>query len=364
MLELLQKPKEGNGPMMGLTEWFPQRRYTKRAIGGYDMGEATLVGLSRTDKIDFYNQYLGNAVAEWFGGSIVWEGIIYEMRLVIEGQEYFRSLRPEYFANNVYVRYMSTVGTAAGTGWSEDTASSGLFGRRDLLESRGGMTATGATQLRDTLLSTLAWPGNRAVAGANKPQGSKPGVDALTVIMAGFWHTLNWRYRATSKTDTASNLVTTLVGASEFVTAGVIETNATSMRVDCVPIPQRIGDLLKEIAAQGDSTNTPWQLGVYAGRELRYAAAPTAWQYQVLDGQICDRSGQPQEPALIEPGFWLYDPTGGIGGLPAGATAEGADSQIRYVDEIEFDTSGNLVWHYQNEQALSALLARVQRGNV
>lgn len=361
MLALHDKPKAGTGFVMDLTPWTPGRTFTKRAVGGFYAGSAPIVGMSRLDMIDLYTMYLGNRVRENVCGLIAWEGMIYEMRLVLDGQEYVRTLAPERFHNRVNVKYSSTVGATTAVGWSENTDSSGMYGRVDYIDSQAGMTTAAATALQARRLKEYGWP--RSWMG--QYTGGK---DSLTLGFAGMYTTLFWRYREASGTNTPTAIITALLAStySEFVTARRIGTNSLSVSYDALPTARRVGDIFEELIAQGDASGNVWKGGVYAGDCFDYEQAPTTHEYQVLSGKVCDLSGAPAEAALLSPGFLLLNASAPIVQLPAGTSYSAWDDpRIGYVDEVQFDADSNLTWRImQGEESMELLQRRIQRGSI
>jgi len=204
-----------------------------------------------------------------------------------------------------------------------------------------GMTAAAADAFRDSQLTRCAWPRSWEVQGDSYGgEGGRPGPDTLEVSCLGYWANLNQRYRETNETATAADLVTTLVGESEFVTAGRIEANTDSTFVNCTDIPQRIGDLVRGIIEQGDNTGAVWQGGVYEGRKLVYEPAPTAWTYQKKGSELQDKAGNPVLLALVLPGFLLYNASAPTGWAKPGTASESDDPRIRYVEQVEYVAGG------------------------
>lgn len=237
-------------------------RRSSRAIGGYWLGSFVLSqeDFTRAELQEFYNLNIGCRLVERTFGMKSWEGYIVEMRYAQDSSEFGISLWPETFTNRVVVYYSDDVGSRQETAQADNTDSQAEFGACTRRVSVAGTTAAGATALRDRMLTEYAWPrsrerGSLAITG----EALSPEPDQLEVTVAGYWGTLNWGYRATSTTTGASTLVSALVGASEFVTAGRVETNALSVRIDCYPLPRRRGDLIEEITQQGDSSGNLWK---------------------------------------------------------------------------------------------------------
>jgi hypothetical protein len=138
------------------------------------------------------------------------------------------------------------------------------------------------------------------------------------VSVAGFWHTLNWRYLATSKGGTCYQLINYLVGLSEFVTAGRVERNLWEGYADCDPVPQRLGDLCIDQINLGDEGGNIWHGGVYGDKKFRFEAAPTTVDYHLRNGVLTDKSGVRVLPPLVEPGFLMRVGGALVAGQPTG----------------------------------------------
>lgn len=346
-------------------------RRSSQAVGGYWSASFTLyqTDLARTELANFYNSNLGCRLVEAAFGITAWEGIIFEMTLKQKGSAFRQTMKPELFHNRVKVFYSDNIGSRAEIAWSENTDSSDIFGESELVISLAGSTSAAATALRDTHLTEFAWPRSREVQGDSYGEaGGRPTPDTLEITAVGYWGNLNQRYRETSTTAGASSLITTLVAASEFVTAGRIETNADSSFIDCYPIPQRLGDLIRGIIEQGDSTGAVWQGGVYADRELIYEEAPTEWTYQKRGTELLDKAGNPVQLALVKSGFLLYNASAPTGWARPGTSSDWDDPHIRYVDRVEFVAGGRggldeLRLSFPGEDmSMSVLQERIKRG--
>jgi hypothetical protein len=235
------------------------------------------------------------------------------------------------------VSNVGLAGSRQDTGWSTNSDATAEYGTLEYIINLPGSTPEEAEDLRDNRLTKYAWPRSRAVASSAVGNSSYRQGDELHVTVAGFWHTLNWTHRASSRIAAASDLVTTVVGESEFVTAGRIETNALGTKIDCDPIAQRRGDLIEGIIEKGDQDGNLWQGGVYADRELIYEQSPTAIDYYMSGSRLLDRARSPVLfPTLVEPGFLLRFDSAPSGSQPIGTSSLWDDPAVGYVDMVEF----------------------------
>jgi len=301
---------------------------SKKAVGGYWIASFRLTQdrLTRGEIVDFYNQAIGWRVVEKSFGMTTWEGRISNLTLAIDGAQYTRSLDPENWHNRVAVRYPPTI-----TDWAEDADSVALYGENEYLDSVGGAyTETAAEARRDRRIAQYAYPRSRATGGL--VAGEKPAVK-LDVICAGYAFTINQRYRTT---DTAAAAISIqlgdLIGESEFVTAGAIDTNSMSVPISIEEVPRRLWDLIEELIGMGDESGNEWVGGVYAGRVFDYHLAETEVVYFWKNQKIYDASGAPVLPTHIK-----ADTIVELVNAPRGQAGLGGSIPGRvYIDEVEF----------------------------
>jgi hypothetical protein len=314
--------------------------------------------------VDFYENNIGCIIQERAAGGIAsWEGLVQEMRLVIDGVEYMMTLRPDRWHNNVKIIYRSIVnGSRQTVDWLERTDASEELGEMQMILTLGAATSAAATALQSTELNRYAWPWSRMIGGVTIPREVDPGADRLLVKCCGFWHTLNWLYQETSLSDTATNLVTTLAGNSEFVTAGRIEANTLSTYVEADPNPQRLGDAIEDLIAQGDSSYNVWQGGVYADRELVYEQAPQSVDYWLTAVGLCDKTGVEVHPCLLDPGFLMYNASAPVGVIRPGTSSDWDNPQVAYVEQVEFVAPRGLRLRlYDEEETIAVLGEQISR---
>jgi hypothetical protein len=343
-------------------------RRSTRAVGGYWMGSFQLDPrrVSRLAMDDFYNTQIGSRLVETTGGITTWEGLIVQMDYTVGGLAFRTTLDSEHWHNYVDVSYSSDLAERERLGWSENTDSSDIFGRMDYLDSLPGATATTAAALQDRRLSEFAWPRSRMVGGATFEGGRVDAGDRrLDVTVAGYWSTLNWRYQEASFSDGADDGISTLVGNSEFVTAGRLEDNTMTVKVKAERNPVRLGDMIKRIIEQGDTSGNVWQGGVYRDREFVYEQAPTAVEYYIRNGRLVDKGGTPVIPTLLEPGFLVKNSAAPTGWQPPGTSTAWDDPTVAYVDEVEFQAPDILrLSFFGEEESVITLEQQIQAGTV
>lgn len=361
-LVLYDRPAEGTSVRLNLEGIIGGWRRTKRAVGGYYMGTFSVTSMGMPQLTDFYNTWLGMKIVERSFGMISYEGIIWQLDLIKNGINYRRTLNPKFWHNRVRVDYTDKLGVQTSADWSENTDSSAIYGEMEYIEVLGVSNSTGATALRDRELVEYAWPRSRTVGGVSvgDPSPSLSG-DGLYITTAGFWATLNWQYYESESTAAANTLISTLIGLSEFVTAGRIETNSLSIIAKGSDIPQRIGDLIEVSIRQGDSSGNIWKGGVYTNQEFIYEQAPTTVDYILRNGALYDNAGVMVNPALINPGFYVRDTNAPTGIQPPGSSNIWDDPQVSYCDEVEFIWPDTLILKFPGESlAAETLLTQLQ----
>jgi hypothetical protein len=336
MLTLYDQPTGTPAYRMSLSGLVGSWRRTVRSIGGYHLGKMRVRNLGIEKLSDFFNTWLGFTIYERTYGITTYEGIIWQLDLIKNGINYRRTLDPRVWHNRVNVYYSDANWEQQTTGWSENTSSSDIYGEMEYIYSLGAAVSGGATALRDRALIEYAWPESKTVGSVdvsrNTPISSGEG---LYITTAGFGTTMNWQYYTADTSATASSLINTLVGTTEFVSAGRIETNSLSTRVACSENPQRVGDLIEQILSEGDSSGNIWNGGVYANQEFVYESAPTTVDYYLLNGILYSSGGIIVNPHLLKPGFYIRDVNAPTTAQPAGTSNVFDDPQVVYCNEVE-----------------------------
>ena len=253
------------------------------------------------------------------------------------------------------VMNVSLENSRANVGASDDASSQAEYGRMDYVVSLAGADATAATALRDRHLAEYAWPRARFV-------GRSRAEDRLVASANGFWNTLFWRYRNISETGAASTVIANLVGDSEFVTAGVIESNTLEVTADGYPIPQRIGDLITRVVDQGDASGNVYRVGVYGDRALDYEQVDDDYEYMMRDGALFGLSGAPVVPELVRPGR-LVRVSRSVGVQPPGGNVW-SDPGVAYIDQVEWQRDrGALMLSLAGLSSAVVLQQQIQQGS-
>ena len=308
--------------------------HTTRAWGGYWMGDFALSPkqLTKGELVDFFNDGIGWRVVEKSYGITTWEGEIVQLRLTLDGVTWLRSLDPERWRNKIKVQW-----GGGETAWSEDTDSSDQYGESCYIDQASAVfDSTTADARRDKILAKDAFPRSRAESGLIIDPSREASEDGLSVVCAGYVFSMNRRYQETN--IAAANLsanISTLVGNSEFVTAGRIDTNSTQSAVIVAGTPMRLWDCIYELIDVGDDSGNDYAGGVYADREFDYGLAETSVTHYLRNGRLYDAAGNPVLPTHMRPDT-IVEIVGAprSRALPGGGTLDKPNRA--YIEEVEF----------------------------
>jgi hypothetical protein len=288
--------------------------------------------MGRNQMTDIYNTAMAQRIVARAYGLITWEGEIVELVLPLDGIDYTRSMDTEAWQNKVKARY-----AAGETAYSETTGSSDIYGESVYIDVLGGTAdATSAAGRRDRRLTENAYPRSRPSGGFAFGAGGQPRRNQLRITAAGYVFSMNRRYQELDLAAAAiSSQISTLVGNSEFVTAGRIDSNATTKAVSVTGIPMRLWNLIEELIEDGDSSGNQYAGGVYGGRKFNYNLAETAVTHFWRDGKLLDLAGVPVHPALVRPDIIVRISNAPFGTLSPGAAVKD-DTKNAYINAVEF----------------------------
>lgn len=241
-------------------------------------------------------------------------------------------------------------GTRNETSWYYDTDSVAAYGTIERILLEAGNTSAAAISRVQRVLANDAWMWPHPAES-----GSEVSTDAAQAVMrnglqlafAGYITTLPWRnYAITGGVAAASTHITNLIGASEFVTAGTIDTNALSTYVEASEAT-RVWDAIEEIIRKGTTAGASWVGGCYAGRVFNYNARPTTIDYIIRDGQWYTADGNMIDVALVQPGF-VRDETLPYMPISVSSTSDARDdARVFYMDSVEFIAPNKVVPHFE-----------------
>lgn len=324
------------------------------ALGGYHMGKLAITRPSMNSLTYFFNDWLGRTLQETCFGITSYEGIIWQIDLIKNGVNYRRSLNPTAWRNRVKVKYTDANQESQETAWAENTTSSGIYGEMENIISLGDASSSGATALRDREINEYSWPNTRIVGSRNvSSERAEASNDGLYITTVGFFSTLNWQYREAASTAGASSLISTLIGLSEFVTDGRIETNSLSVTIG--EQPSRLWDLIESIISQGDSSGNLWKGGVFNDAKFIYEPVPEEATYEINRGRLLAASGRNAILPLVKPGFYARDINAPFGNQPPGTSNIIDDPKIAYCNQIEFIYPNSLVLKFPGEKILPVI---------
>jgi hypothetical protein len=234
------------------------------------------------------------------------------------------------------IEHVENAGAQFETDWAEDTGSSDIYGESeyiDVLPDECDVTAANAA--RDRRLTEHAYPKsvpNAVLAGGGNPE---PEQNQLYVACSGYVFGMNRRFYETDvMPQYISTQISTLVAASEFVTAGTIVENTMEVPIGCGQIPLGIWDQCESFIRLGDVSGNRWTGGVRRGRVFDYQQAETTAAYSWRRGQLVDDLGHPVHPTLIKPDIIVR--TGG----PFSTTSISGNAWDNtgevYIAEVEF----------------------------
>ena len=316
-------------------------RRTIAAVGGYKLGDFVLTeeDFSPYEMKVFFDENIGRRIVESTGGITTWEGEIVRMELTLQGVTYAISLDYELWHNRVKVAFTdNATSVPTATAWVEDTTSSAIYGECEYLDTvNKNYDLTAAEALRDRRLNENAYPSARPEGGLQSfVAREQQQLNILHVYCAGYVFSMNRRYLESLLAAAAvSDQITTLVGNSEFVTVGQIDTNALSMPVECSDISQRLWNAIEDLILVGDASGNRWVGGVYADRRFYYNLAETTVTHYWRNGQLYDLHQIPMLPTMIKPDT-IVRVTGAIPAITTSGANTWANASNMYVDEVEF----------------------------
>lgn len=254
------------------------------------------------------------------------------------------------YASTIGVRIYETTGTGeiyadgavfqegpiqAETAWDTDEDSIDEYGRMEDILLLAGQSDEDANDIVATDRRKRAWP--RALPpNEYESQEIEAGNDKLEITFYGHIFTARNIYTSTTGTDTRSAHITDLIGQTEFLSAGIIETNSRDYQIDD-QAPIRIWEVLRDITLAGDASGNRWICGVFGDRAFDYRQADTTISYHYRGGRLLHPAGGDMEPWFALPGLAYVDdmPLG-----PGDITGDDADDpHVVFFEEVEFSAA-------------------------
>jgi len=238
-----------------------------------------------------------------------------------------------YVISNVELRGSSQETAWTATADAQDSID--RYGYCEYIAVFGELTTEAATAMRDRRLERHMWPSSMTVDGMSVGEKQRD-TARLRLICSGYVLSMNRRIYETDLWATnISDQITTLVGTSDWVSAGKIDANTTLASVRGSEIPVRTWDAIEELIEQGDVSGNDWVGGVYAGRTFDYHLAATATSYIWRRGQATNLHGVQMAPTLIRPDHIIH-----VAEVPLGVTPSGGgqwhNPHNEYIQMVEF----------------------------
>lgn len=134
--------------------------------------------------------------------SVVWWGYLNGVEIQVDAVRVRATL--DLMANRIAIAYAhvepgsETVGTRATTAWLQDDDSAGVYGTKELLSALGSATSDQAETAQEWLLESLRYPVPEIEILGLAQKLSKNNQGSGTLLLRGWWDTLDWRYYSQS----------------------------------------------------------------------------------------------------------------------------------------------------------------------
>jgi hypothetical protein len=231
---------------------------------------------------------------------------------------------------------VALAGTPQETSWAESTGSSDIYGESEYIDVLADECYQAAAEAaRDKRLNANAYPRSIPTGGLSSSDVQSGG-DQLAATCAGYVFSMNRRfYELNTEPLDISDQITTLVNASEFVTAGSVLANTTlQVPLTGLDITTLLWDNVEGFILMGDTSGNRYRGGVGPDRVFTYDLAETEVLYQWNNGRLEYLNGRPVPATLIRPDIIVR--------LDAPLTIEAPGAQAwntgheAYISEVEF----------------------------
>jgi len=229
----------------------------------------------------------------------------------------------------------------ASTSWTEDADSQSVYGTIEEVFTRKRMTEDAANALVASELIKRAYP--NVLPPSNLYLEPEKKDNSLELIFYGYNFTLANKYSQLVTledevdTTTCTTVVTDELAASEYITAGEIDTNATLYESDSSSEETRQWEVFRQVAETGDTSGNRWEIGVLYGRKLYYRQVSETIKARIRGGIVYDQVGAPVEPWLVEPGYYLIEDMPIDYQHMSGLLSR--NPRVVYMDEVEFNAA-------------------------
>lgn len=324
-------------------------RHSIRRNGGFWQASGEWTG-DQGPLCNAFQTWLGYCVRERSGGQQTWEGLVYELELVIGGERRRRTL--DLVRNAVLTTYQDA-GVVAETAYATQAQSITRYGRQEERLMLDNYPLATAEDYRDSFLKERAWPWPRPVGM------EKPGEVKLTLRACGYVFTANWMFveegdgTADDLDDWLQEIVGTATGLSanhggavagagdcQFLTVGSVSANTLQVN-KASSSPVRAWDVLQELAALGDASGNAWSVWVDLGQLVHYQMVTTTPRYFLRGGALYDSPGTRNavNPWTVRPAV-VRNMDYPLRVVETGSLL--ADARDSLIEEVEVDSTGKI----------------------
>lgn len=288
-----------------------------QAMGGYWKADFTVKGF-QGDVEDWFVDGVGRHI-EVYDHALnkIWEGFVDQVDIQMGSLRAVRGPLME-ISNRVTVQYQTVTynttppvgGEDAETSVADSAASQAKYGILQTIVNGGTLSSTEAEQKRDNFLTQNAFPATSLELNVEGQQ-----VPSAKISCLGYVHLFKryvYEQTGSSGTENASDKVTNILEAD---VNSIFSTNTDRISANTIQVAAYADDnekawsLMRDVASQGDASNTRYLTGVYNGRTLVYEAIPSTLRYRKYLSDPAQRvftvDGQYVYPWNVLPGEWL-----------------------------------------------------------
>lgn len=361
-LELYGPVKQGQNPLMGLTNLVKNWKRSTTFTGGPWQGSFKIFG-DRDFLEQWFYQNLGYHVVETSYGVTTWEGLVWELDFVdfdvLQWTRFSRRGRRrrrtyESLANRVLVAYNDPETGANGeSAWFDETVSQGLYGIKEEVLYRDVQDAI-ADEVAAEHLEMHAYPDPQLISfeeNVDEPY--------LEVNVVGYVATAQFQYTETiddTTVDVATWVADIFDTDLEFLSKSRVAANA---RVIDQSLGERMRawDLLENLLTLRDGSGNHFNITIEPGRVISYDQwSPTPIGYFWNSALVSPHYNNLEErPRLVRPG--IYRDSGFLSGYStrqvSGSFFEEPGDFL--LETVEVDEEGRLIPRlgiYEEEESL------------
>lgn len=356
-----------------LTRKISRYSHELRAVGGFYSAN-----ISFNANRELVNEWVQHGLARHIvvrsnDGVIIFEGFVDKVN-VSAGALTYECGPVMDVANKVATKYSTIdntvsppiMGNRAITSFSSNTDSQAIYGILEYINSTGGSTATEAEQSRNSYLTDTAWP----FKSHDFTLGTASSQSQIILSCLGYWHLLE-KYLTYSDTNTGtlgiSTKITTILAAHSIT--GLYSTDYSRVISNTFAVTRYENDnnsalsIIEGLNQLGDTSNRRYNIGIYAGRQLRYEPANDYYEYERRIGSNADYAnivGGSIAPWYILPGKWVFFPDFLVGAHPPVTAATlRSDPRTSYIETLSFTAPRTLAINGKKLGEYDQLMARI-----